>query len=68
MKSAQQKAQLDSAIENRYKATLAAHHSLQNIQYSAFNGTLTLKGSVKSYQDRKEAESLAKKYLRFSML
>ncbi len=61
MKSAQQKAQLDSAIENRYKATLAAHHSLQNIQYSAFNGTLTLKGSVKSYQDRKEAESLAKK-------
>ncbi|WP_348261753.1 BON domain-containing protein [Telmatobacter sp. DSM 110680] len=60
MKSAQQNAILDSAIEDRYKATLAAHQSLQNIQYSAFNGTLTLKGSVKSYQDRQEAENLAK--------
>ena len=61
MKAAQKDARLDSAIENHYKATLAAHHDLKNIHYSAFNQTLTLKGSVKSYKERQEAEELAKK-------
>jgi len=63
MKSAQKDAQLDSAIEHHFKATLAAHHTLKNddIQCSAYNGTLTLKGSVKNYQERQEAEELAKK-------
>ena len=61
--TAQKNAQLDSAIEDHFKATLAAHEPLknENIQYSAFNGTLTLKGSVKSYKERKQAEDLAKK-------
>ena len=61
IKSAQQDAQLDSAIEKRYKATLAAHRELKNIHYSVYNQTLTLKGSVKTYQERQEAEDLAKK-------
>jgi hyperosmotically inducible periplasmic protein len=63
MQTAQKDAQLDSAIEDHYKATLAAHRTLKNddIQYSAFNGTLTLKGSVKDYNERQEAEELARK-------
>lgn len=63
MQSAQKDAQLDSAIEDHYKATLAAHHTLkdENIQYSSYNGTLTLTGSVKDYKERQEAEDLAKK-------
>ena len=61
--TAQKNAQLDSAIEDHFKATLAAHQALknENIQYSAYNGTLTLKGSVKSYKERQQAEDLAKK-------
>lgn len=61
--TAQQNAQLDSAIEDHFKATLAAHEPLKNekIQYSAYNGTLTLKGSVKSYKERQQAEDLARK-------
>lgn len=61
--TAQKNAQLDSAIEDHFKATLSAHGNLkhENIQYSAFNGTLTLKGSVKSYKERQQAEDLAKK-------
>ena len=68
MKTAQQDAQLDSAIEDHFKATLAAHHTLksENIQYSAFNGTLTLKGSVKSYKERQEAEELPRRFRRCS--
>ena len=63
VQTAQKDMQLDSAIEDRYKATLAAHHTLKNddIQCSAYNGTLTLKGSVKNYKERQEAEELAKK-------
>lgn len=54
---------LDSAIEDNYKATLKAHKNLddQSIHYSAKNGTLVLKGSVKTAQQKKEAEALAKK-------
>lgn len=61
--TAEKNAQLDSAIEDHFEATLAAHQTLkdQKIQYSAFNGTLTLKGSVKSYRERQQAEELAKK-------
>jgi osmotically-inducible protein OsmY len=62
-KAAVQTAQLDSAIEDRFRATLQSNPSLrkQKIAYSAYNGTLTLKGSVNSARDRKQAEDLAKK-------
>ncbi len=54
---------LDSAIEDNYKASLKAHKNLddQSIDYSAKNGTLVLKGSVKTVAQKKEAEHLAKK-------
>lgn len=63
IQTANRKAQLDSAIEDRFRTTLATDPALKkdNIQYSAFHGTLTLKGAVKSYQERREAENLAKK-------
>lgn len=61
IKDAQQDAKLDSAIEDHYKATLAAHRELKNVHYSVYNQTLTLKGSVKTYKLRQEAEDLAKK-------
>ena len=53
---------LDSAIEDNFKASLKAHNNLddQSIHASAKNGTLVLKGSVKTEQQRKEAEHLAK--------
>jgi hyperosmotically inducible periplasmic protein len=53
---------LDSAIEDNYKATLKAHKNLddQSIDYSAKNGTLVLKGSVKTERQKNEAERLAK--------
>lgn len=54
---------LDSAIEDNYKAMIKAHASLndQSIHCSAKNGTLVLKGSVKTARQKKEAEDLAKK-------
>jgi len=61
MKAAQKDAQLDSAIEDHFKATLAAHRNLKEVHYSAYNRTLTLKGSVKTYKERQQAEDLAKK-------
>lgn len=53
----------DKAIDNNYKDSLAQHKSLQdaNIQYTTENGTVTLKGSVKTAAQKKEAEDLAKK-------
>lgn len=62
-KAAVQIAQLDSAIEDHFRATLHSNPSLRNqkIEYSAYNGTLTLKGSVNTMRDRKQAEDLAKK-------
>jgi len=53
---------LDSAIEDNYKAAIKGHKSLddQSIDYSAKNGTLVLKGSVKTAAQKKEAEKLAK--------
>jgi hyperosmotically inducible periplasmic protein len=61
MREAQKDARLDSAIEKHYRATLAAHKDLKDIQYSVYNQTLTLKGSVKTYEERQQAEDLAKK-------
>ena len=54
---------LDSAIEDNYKAMIKAHAVLndQSIHASAKNGTLVLKGSVKTAKQKKEAEDLAKK-------
>ncbi|MGB6689464.1 MAG: BON domain-containing protein [Terracidiphilus sp.] len=54
---------LDSAIEDNFKATLKAHKNLDNqsISYKAKNGTLLLKGSVKTERQKAEAAKLAKK-------
>ena len=54
---------LDSAIEDNYKAMIKAHNTLddQSIHCSAKNGTLVLKGTVKTAKQKKEAEDLAKK-------
>jgi len=53
---------LDSAIEDNYKASIKANKNLddQSIHFKAKNGTLVLKGSVKTVAQKKEAESLAK--------
>jgi hyperosmotically inducible protein len=52
---------LDSAIEDNFKATIKAHDNLddQSIHYKAKNGTLVLNGSVKTSEQKKEAEDLA---------
>ncbi|MGA8727458.1 MAG: BON domain-containing protein [Terracidiphilus sp.] len=54
---------LDNDIENRFKASLQTSKNLdkQTIQYSATNGTLYLKGAVRSAREKKEAEELARK-------
>jgi hyperosmotically inducible protein len=54
---------LDSAIEDNFKASIKAHENLndQSISGSAKNGTLILQGSVKTTKQKKEAEDLAKK-------
>ena len=53
---------LDSGIEDNYKAALKAHKNLddQSISYSAKNGTLVLKGSVKTQAQKNEANKLAR--------
>ena len=53
---------LDSGIEDNFKASLKEHKNLddQSIDYSAKNGTLMLKGSVKTAVQKKEAGALAK--------
>jgi len=52
----------DSAIEDNYKASLKENKALndQSISYSSKNGTLVLTGSVKTTQQKREAEKLAK--------
>ena len=52
----------DSGIEDNYKAALKAHKNLddQSISYDATNGTLVLKGSVKTQAQKSEAQKLAK--------
>jgi hyperosmotically inducible protein len=53
---------LDSGIEDNFKATLKAHKNLddQSISCTAKNGTLVLKGTVKTERQRNEAARLAK--------
>jgi|SRR5665213_256925 len=54
---------IDSAIEDNFKAAIKAHRNLndQSISGSAKNGTLVIKGSVRTSQQKKEANDLAKK-------
>jgi hyperosmotically inducible protein len=53
---------LDSAIEDNFKASLKAHENLndQSISASAKNGTLVIKGTVKTRAKKKEAATLAR--------
>lgn len=53
---------LDSAIEDNFKASIKANKSLdeQSIHFKAKNGTLVLNGSVKTVEQKKEAGNLAK--------
>jgi hyperosmotically inducible protein len=53
---------LDSGIEDNYKAALLAHKNLdaQSISYSSTNGSLVLKGTVKTQAQKNEANKLAK--------
>jgi hyperosmotically inducible protein len=53
---------LDSGIEDNFKATIKAHKALdeQSIHGKARNGTLVLTGSVKTTAQKREAEKLAK--------
>jgi len=53
---------LDKGIEDNFKAELKAHKNLddQSIHYDATNGTLVLKGSVKTATQKQEAMKLAK--------
>jgi hyperosmotically inducible periplasmic protein len=54
---------LDSAIEDDFKAAIKSHRNLddQSIHASAKNGTLVIKGSVKTGAQKTEVSSLAKK-------
>jgi hyperosmotically inducible protein len=53
---------LDSGIQDNFKAALKAHKNLdeQSISSDAKNGTLVLKGTVKSMAQKNEATKLAK--------
>jgi hyperosmotically inducible protein len=53
---------LDSGIEDNFKADIKAHKSLddQSIHAKAKNGTLVLSGSVKTGEQKREAGKLAK--------
>ena len=53
---------LDSAIEDNFKAAIKAHQNLddQSIHASAKNGTLKITGSVKTAAQKKEVSTLAK--------
>ncbi|SRR5712692_7881264 len=51
---------LDSAIEKNYKAALVSKGlDEQHIRYDAKNGVLTLKGTVKTPEQRKQAQEVA---------
>lgn len=53
---------LDGAIEDNFKASIKSNKNLndQSIEFKAKNGTLVLKGSVKTTAQKKEAGALAK--------
>jgi osmotically-inducible protein OsmY len=57
------KSELDSSIENQFKASIKEHGNLdqQAIQFWANAGTLTLKGAVRTEREKKQVEELAKK-------
>ncbi len=63
VQAASQAAQVDNSIEDHFRAALALHRALktQNIECTANNGILTLKGTVKTAQEKREAEDLAMK-------
>jgi osmotically-inducible protein OsmY len=51
---------LDEAIEKNFKAAIIAQGlDKQSIDYKAKNGLLTLKGNVKTTQQRQQAEEIA---------
>ena len=51
---------VDDGIENNYKAALVSKGlDKQHIRFDAKNGVITLKGSVKTPAQRKEAEQIA---------
>jgi hyperosmotically inducible protein len=54
---------LDSAIEDNFKAAVKGHENLddQSIHASAKNGTLVITGSVKTSTQKREVGTLAKK-------
>ena len=62
-KAAEKNTALDNAIEDGFKTSIHSHKRLgrESIQYSANNGTLYLKGSVRTEREKEEAEDLAKK-------
>jgi len=53
---------MDSAIEDNFKAAIKAHQNLndQSIHASAKNGTLVITGSVKTPAQKQEVDTLAK--------
>jgi hyperosmotically inducible protein len=53
---------LDDGIESNFKASLKAHKELddQHISFDVKNGTLVLKGNVKSPAQKAQAQKLAK--------
>jgi osmotically-inducible protein OsmY len=51
---------IDGGIEKNYKAALIAHRlNKQHIDFGAKNGVLTLKGSVDTAEQRKQAQTVA---------
>jgi hyperosmotically inducible periplasmic protein len=51
---------IDAGIEKNYKAALIAHRlNKQHIDFGAKNGVLTLKGSVATAEERREAQTAA---------
>ncbi len=51
---------IDGGIEKNYKAALIAHRlNKQHIDFGAKNGVLTLKGSVATADQRKQAQTIA---------
>jgi hyperosmotically inducible protein len=54
---------VDKGIEDNFKAAIKAHKALddQSIRATAKNGTLEIKGSVKTAEQKEEVEALAKK-------
>jgi osmotically-inducible protein OsmY len=63
IQSATQQAKVDRSIENDFKKSVAEEPSLKSerIQCTAYHGTVTLKGAVRTSKEREQAEDLAKK-------